>query len=985
MVRFSTPNSRPLPYRSSHQFMKYPRTTAYLRSLRTGPIRFAREPGDLDQGEKDRLADKVMADMPRILQWVKNRKPAYAREDLDLESIADLALAKALHVFRQGGTASFTTFFIRSLLGKAKDAMRALRRRPTTSFTDLGEGEENSFHSGQLEAGRELPEEEAALAEDRRTPVNEFLGKVTHPNAKKLALEQAREAAEAVPELGLDPAEYAPKKAYVQSQSAAQKKAQARYAEKKRQERQAQKAAVPPVDPAEKAAKQRAAKAAKAKRYRERQKAKKTPPPIAEPPAQPPEHLARHNHLKYAAGAVSPPTPAAPSQPVAPAAPSQPPRAAGPGPHQPAPLPTAPQAGLPFEDAAQQAGSGNQAAFRKIMGEMLKNAGLKGQTYDAIGDTKEFGTEPSLLQAIDQTDDPGKIDYLASWYGLLANQKSVLVFHPGHGGKDSFYTVTVPATDLNQLRKVLDQYGLDYRTLVPKKGTIEVAIYDPDRVNRDKVAQFTGAVSGRIQESVGSGHLLGDSADNPDSAKARSAYRAVIDQYEAGKDPEPATPAGGVQAGQGPLRNRRRPGPQSARWTFQGLRAPAPFRFGKSKIPQGTFLSRYWFERAIGRRETQGPVRLARPVVGPEENIPTHEEHQAIEGLREWRHFPRSTPQDVDIYLPYQPSQTKTGWVWKHGQPTKVRPEGNIPLYSRGNDLHDKPVDPALIKKHLQGPQKLAKKSEPVETNPLTGERADEPSDFELQHGRRATTADAEKTPKYKSPKPSRRKPKPKLKPRPQIEQGGLGNNSSVPYSPDDQIETHPLMYRWNIVTAYPTSLLSQLRSWAYRRKDAVGRLSRSLLQEPDAATAQILNDAIEDVRTSNPLDVHKAAEFRTMLSSLADYLTNHTHPWGPEDTNPIRHARINAPAGGVVVRGVQYQGGKYIPSAEVEKAGYPAYQQIMSQGGGLRRPQKYRRPDGSFDRAFLPSPNDPIQKAQIEEVLNTEDMEAESEDLARV
>jgi hypothetical protein len=268
--------------------------------------------------------------------------------------------------------------------------------------------------------------------------------------------------------------------------------------------------------------------------------------------------------------------------------------------------------GLSFEQAAEASESSNQKAFRKIIQEMLRAQGLKGQTYDAIGDWRD-GAENSLLQEITDATDPATVEYLAAWYGLLANQKSVLVFHPDHSGKDSFYTLSVPATDMQALRQVLDEYDIPFRTIVRRGKNLEVAIYDQNRELRSRVAQFAGAAHARIQESVGTGHFLGDPAGtstggSPSRAKARSEYRKVIEQYEARRDTSSAAPTGGVQTGQAPGGDRRQLS-KSPRRTFQGLRAPAPLRLGRLKIPAGTFLSRSWFESHLHRR-SQGPRRV---------------------------------------------------------------------------------------------------------------------------------------------------------------------------------------------------------------------------------------------------------------------------------------------------------------------------------------------------------------------------------------
>jgi hypothetical protein len=64
----------------------------------------------------------------------------------------------------------------------------------------------------------------------------------------------------------------------------------------------------------------------------------------------------------------------------------------------------------------------------------------------------------------------------------------------------------------------------------------------------------------------------------------------------------------------------------------------------------------------------------------------------------------------------------------------------------------------------------------------------------------------------------------------------------------------------------------------------------------------------------------------------------------------PIKFSGVQAPAGGVVVRGLFYPGGKWIPSANLEKASYPQYQHVEDQRARMQKKKNYKREDGSVD-----------------------------------
>jgi hypothetical protein len=67
------------------------------------------------------------------------------------------------------------------------------------------------------------------------------------------------------------------------------------------------------------------------------------------------------------------------------------------------------------------------------------------------------------------------------------------------------------------------------------------------------------------------------------------------------------------------------------------------------------------------------------------------------------------------------------------------------------------------------------------------------------------------------------------------------------------------------------------------------------------------------------------------------------SRPRPPEQPHQMARGGVHSPAGGVVVRGVFYPGGKWIPNKEVEKASYEQYRQVQGQ-----RVKYERRADGS-------------------------------------
>ena len=250
---------------------------------------------------------------------------------------------------------------------------------------------------------------------------------------------------------------------------------------------------------------------------------------------------------------------------------------------------------LSFEQANERVRSGNQASFRKMTDHVLRSVGVKDfKTFDAIEDWND-GAENSVVQMIPGGADPKTIDYAASWYGLLGNQKSVLTFHSDPQGPDSVYQLPVQETDTNKVRNDLTSLGIQYRTIVPTNKGHLVLVVDTGRQLRPAIFKFAEMYNAPIREALGKADFIGGST----RTEARAKFRDRIREFESS----------------GQSHNRYRP-PHS---DSPGEAPQKLSRKGKipAKVRYESDLQGPWFE--IHRNDQGGSL-----VWGPRKNIFYH-------------------------------------------------------------------------------------------------------------------------------------------------------------------------------------------------------------------------------------------------------------------------------------------------------------------------------------------------------------------------
>src|SRR5262245_5655398 len=169
-----------------------------------------------------------------------------------------------------------------------------------------------------------------------------------------------------------------------------------------------------------------------------------------------------------------------------------------------------------------------QAHARRLAGDILDRVGApRRRVEDALGDWSD-GVENSLLVALPGAPDPATVRYAAAWFGLLADQKGVLTFHPAAAGPDTLAVLDVRA-DLGALRQALDRHGVCSRTIVTTRGGHRVVVCDQGGQATVHLRRLGRLYGPEVRCTPGTAAWVGE----PCRGQARATYSAVIRAYEA--------------------------------------------------------------------------------------------------------------------------------------------------------------------------------------------------------------------------------------------------------------------------------------------------------------------------------------------------------------------------------------------------------------------------------------------------------------------
>jgi hypothetical protein len=189
---------------------------------------------------------------------------------------------------------------------------------------------------------------------------------------------------------------------------------------------------------------------------------------------------------------------------------------------------------LKFQDAKKRLSSSAQSAFRDTWEELDKSLGIEGSHHHAVGDWSD-GAENSVLFLSHQKDlSQDAVRYSLAKMGLQADQKAVAHFASSPKGADAMYVFDLPGnTDLNDVRQVLDNAGVKFRTIVPHTSGLQVAVIDIG----SKLAENTAIQAVADHYGIDIKFWRGDASfiEGRSRADARRVYRTIIREYDAKK------------------------------------------------------------------------------------------------------------------------------------------------------------------------------------------------------------------------------------------------------------------------------------------------------------------------------------------------------------------------------------------------------------------------------------------------------------------
>ena len=115
----------------------------------------------------------------------------------------------------------------------------------------------------------------------------------------------------------------------------------------------------------------------------------------------------------------------------------------------------------------------------------------------------------------------------AAMKGMLAGQKSVLVFAPDTNGEHVLHDITIPSGDIKAIHESLNKNGLVYHTIVPNGDTTSVYIYSGDHTIDENVIKFSEENNGKAGHTPGTGEFIGGNTRE----EGRAAYEREIEAF----------------------------------------------------------------------------------------------------------------------------------------------------------------------------------------------------------------------------------------------------------------------------------------------------------------------------------------------------------------------------------------------------------------------------------------------------------------------
>ena len=184
--------------------------------------------------------------------------------------------------------------------------------------------------------------------------------------------------------------------------------------------------------------------------------------------------------------------------------------------------------GLKLDDALRGLESSEEVDLIQQARKFGCVAQSKIEASKAVGSWSD-GAEHSVL--LRSTTDAATMRYITSVLGRNAQQKAALYFHSNSSGSADIYILRsqTRSRSIRSLSGLLDQAGIEFRTLVPGRRSVLVYVVDLRREMRTKIVAAARKIKARVMSRRGSAEFIGDDSSRE---KARTIFDEEIRNYE---------------------------------------------------------------------------------------------------------------------------------------------------------------------------------------------------------------------------------------------------------------------------------------------------------------------------------------------------------------------------------------------------------------------------------------------------------------------
>jgi len=355
---------------------------------------------------------------------------------------------------------------------------------------------------------------------------------------------------------------------------------------------------------------------------------------------------------------------------------------------------------MTFEDAEKALTSSEQAAAKSISQDVDGKLGLQTEQINSIGDTREYGVENSIFNKIQNAKSLDDLRYSAAVKGQLMKQKTVLNFLADANGPDIMYMTTFPGITKRQASEIMNQEGVDFRTLADTPEGVMIVIYDQGSQMEGVVNQIAEKYGLDIEGKRGTGEFVGSDVSREDAVRE---YKRVISEYEARGIED------GAAAGRGSVPDTRVPATAEAGFSGSGaanqvaeeriqsaMRAPLK---GLENKPVTAEQVTQVLDMAASKKipeEAVGMISQSLSGSGNLNELTQAQAYELSETLRAFEGTKNSNPGDFDLGN-INRSQVTQARRWMSAIENEARLKGkSIPVYSqvwwpltRGKQLAD--------------------------------------------------------------------------------------------------------------------------------------------------------------------------------------------------------------------------------------------------------------------------------------------------------